>query len=933
MTDSCPSDDLLIGFKRRSLQEEARSSVQSHLKSCRVCQKKLTTLVLSGIREVNEGNQADSDQDTPPNGSDPITMIAPGGASAKPPAVPKLKKSVAAASSSKGDNSKPPEDYPFLDPPEEPGEMARLGMYNILRVLGSGGMGVVFDAIDRRLNRRVALKVLRPELADESYVARFVQEARLAASLSDEYIVTLFEVGMSANVPFISMEYLHGEPLDGRLSRDGWLPIEEALQILKQAAQGLSTAHKAGLVHRDIKPANLWLESNLETGQFKRVKVLDFGLAKEVAKDSSLTAAGMIVGTPSYMAPEQVYGLPCDQRTDLFSMGCVLYRMVTGKLPFAGEDTVAVLQNTVDAPMPDLEIAGKTIPKKVLELLRRLLAKNPDDRPENAGLLVRQIDALLAGTAMPSNSSPSTAGSFGSASPTKKGGFPWVAWLSGVAALLAVSASVLSFFLVPPKLPPTGNPEKGGAAVGSLDPSNPTDPGSAVPVFTGEPIKVGVLFSKTGAFSLMEEPLAEVVRLAVAELNTAQPGKPPGVGGHEVKTVTADGASSPTIFASEALRLVRDEGCRVIFGCWTSSSRKAVLEVLEKEAIAGRDCLLFYPMQFEGLEESTQAVYLGMVPNQQVERALNFARRDLLQQVKDRPRKLFLVGSDYIYPRATFAVLKLYLDTRFAGLFEVVGEEYVPLKNPNLSQDVAAKIAAIKPDLVINALNGLRVNESFFHDLRRLGELPEKLPVINFSLSERDLEKMEDPSVLAGDYMVWSYFSALPGPENQAFLTLCRDTMKPATMAYDPLEATYFGVKLWAGAMALVGDASGTGMKIRQALDKHEVIAPQGRLELEFPPGAPKSLYSPHKVRFGKILKNRKVQMMDTNSTEIHPDPFPGIERPDDISASERTKAREQWQLYLESVRKAYDGQWDNSRREPVVIPFKPWWKAPTGAP
>ena len=134
--------------------------------------------------------------------------------------------------------------------------------------------------------------------------------------------------------------------MDGRLSRDGWLPVDEALNILKQAAKGLATAHGAGLVHRDIKPANLWLERNRETGEFKRVKVLDFGLAKEVAKDSNLTAAGMIVGTPSYMAPEQVHGntAHADERTDVYSLGVMLYQMLGETLPFDGATSVEVMR-------------------------------------------------------------------------------------------------------------------------------------------------------------------------------------------------------------------------------------------------------------------------------------------------------------------------------------------------------------------------------------------------------------------------------------------------------------------------------------------------------------------------------------------------------------------------------------------------------------
>jgi urea transport system substrate-binding protein len=936
--ESCPPEEELAAFKAKTLEAEGRDRIGNHLKTCKTCQKKLTQTILSGIREANRISDpslvrpgVEKTGETKPlaKPADPATMIAPGGATARSADAPPAKASAHTASS----GEKPPEDYPYLDPPEEPGEMARLGMYNILRVLGSGGMGVVFDAIDRRLNRRVALKVLRPELADDSYVERFKQEARLAASLSDEHIVTIFEVGVSANVPFMAMEYLHGEPLDGRLSRDGWLPVDDALNILKQASQGLATAHKAGLVHRDIKPANLWLERDKESGQFKRVKVLDFGLAKEVAKDSSLTAAGMVVGTPSYMAPEQVYGLPCDQRTDLFSLGCVLYRMVTGKLPFAGEDTMAVLQNTVDEPMPDLENTGRTIPKKVLDLLKRLLAKDPDDRPPDAGLVVKQIEAIQNGGELPTYTSPTKIASRVETSPRGRGKSSWLAWASGLIALLAVASSLALFFLRP--VPKGDTKDNGEGQDGS---------GGAVAVFTGEPIKVGVLFSRSGPFEVDELPLADAVRHAVDEINAGALDKndKPGIAGRKVEIVRADGASNPTAYAAEAQRLVEKEGCRVIFGCWTSSCRKAVVEVLEKQAKEGRDCLLFYPMQFEGLEDSKHVVYLGLIPNQQIERSLSFARKEWLPDTSKRARRLYLVGSDYVYPRASFEVLRLYLDTRFKGDFEIVGESFVPLKNPSLAEEAAAKALAAQPDMILNTLNGLRVNERFFHALRKgdrgKADNPNRVPVLSLSLTERDLEKAEDPGLFAGDYLVWSYLSSIAGQENQRFKDICKDKLTAATVPYDPLEAAYYGTRLWAkaeehlrqetgkdGPGGEVAKASLEGL--RKALEMVSEAAPQGRLNALPTITTPNALYTPHRPRFGRILKDREIEVLGAQLMDSVADPFPGPEIREEATAAQIKAARDGWAQYLETLKKAYGGQWENPGKEPAQVPHADWWK------
>jgi|GEM_PF-272975 len=939
--ENCPPDEELAGFKAKALEPEARDRVGNHLKTCKACQKKLTQNIISGIRELNRSSDASLGN---PGGTNPAETL-PIGQVSKPNAPSsgardesKVRGSAAsppAPSSVGGD--RPPEKYPYLDPPEEPAEMARLGMYNILRELGSGGMGVVFDAIDRRLNRRVALKVLKPELADDSYVERFKQEARLAASLSDEHIVTIFEVGVSANVAFMAMEYLHGEPLDARLSRDGWLPVEESLELLKQAAKGLATAHKAGLVHRDIKPANLWLERDKDSGQFKRVKVLDFGLAKEVAKDSSLTAAGMVVGTPSYMAPEQVYGLPCDQRADLFALGCVLYRMVSGKLPFSGEDTMAVLQNTVDEPMPDMTDVGRKFPNKVLELLKRLLAKDPDDRPSDAGIVIKQIDAITTGEGL-ATYSPTPSGGFGIKVAAKKETrrINWLAWASGALAFLAVASSLALFFLRPA---PKGDNKDSGTPAGA-------SPSETVVTFTGEPIKLGVLFSRSGPFQVDEVPLADAVRHAVDEINAGAMDRndKPGIDGRKVEIVRADGASNPTVYAAEAQRLVEKEGCRVIFGCWSSSCRKAVVEVLEKQAKEGRDCLLFYPMQFEGLEDSKQVVYLGLVPNQQVERALSFARKEWLTESPKRARRLYLVGSDYVYPRASFEVVRLFLETRFKGDFEIVGESFVPLKNPELAAEAATKALAAKPDLILNALNGMRVNERFFQALRKAaGDKPDNpipAPVLSLSLTERDLEKSDDPGVFEGHYLVWSYLSSIAGPENQRFKEICKDKLSAATVPYDPLEAAYYGTRLWArGEEHWRNEASKSGAeksgdqtvasldRLRKAMDLVSEAAPQGRLSPLPTPSTPGALYTPHRPRFGRILKDREIEVLGAQLADTPADPFPGPQNRDEATAAQIKEAKEGWARYLDGLRKAYGGQWENTGREPVQVPPADWWK------
>lgn len=274
----------------------------------------------------------------------------------------------------------------FLAPPERPDEIGRLGPYRILAVLGQGGMGVVFRAHDPALDRLVALKAMLPGMAAVPNAReRFLREAKAAAALKHPHVVTIFQVGEDRGVPFLAMEFLEGESLDARIRRQGQLPLAEVLGIGRETALGLAAAHARGLVHRDIKPANLWLEASpgRQPGE-SHVKILDFGLARATADQAHLTSSGMIVGTPAYMAPEQTEGKPVDPRCDLFSLGCVLYQMSTGTLPFHGESTIAVLRSLALHEPPPVGAVRPEAPRKLSTLVAHLLAKKPEDRPASA---------------------------------------------------------------------------------------------------------------------------------------------------------------------------------------------------------------------------------------------------------------------------------------------------------------------------------------------------------------------------------------------------------------------------------------------------------------------------------------------------------------------------------------------------------------------
>ena len=230
-------------------------------------------------------------------------------------------------------------ELPFLEPMDKPGYLGRLESYEVTRVLGYGGMGMVLLAFDPSLHRFVAIKILAAHLASHPAARhRFVREARAAAAINHEHVVAVHAVRFDGPLPFLTMEYVSGMSLQQRLDQTGALSVVEILRIGRQISLGLAAAHVQGLIHRDVKPANILLENSIE-----RVKLTDFGLARAV-DDASMTNSGVIVGTPLYMAPEQARNDSLDQRADLFSLGSILYVMCTGRSPFRAESSLAVLK-------------------------------------------------------------------------------------------------------------------------------------------------------------------------------------------------------------------------------------------------------------------------------------------------------------------------------------------------------------------------------------------------------------------------------------------------------------------------------------------------------------------------------------------------------------------------------------------------------------
>ncbi|WP_145109670.1 serine/threonine-protein kinase [Gimesia panareensis] len=289
-----------------------------------------------------------------------------------------------------GSGTAAPLSLDFLTPSDDPDLLGTLGDYQVQEVIGQGGMGIVFRALDPKLNRIVAIKVMSPLLAvNPNARKRFLREAQAAAAVSHPHIVTIHAVD-EAQLPYLVMEYEVGQSLQEKLDKVGSLKVTEILRIGNQIAEGLAAAHKQGLIHRDIKPANILLENGVE-----RVKITDFGLARAV-DDVTITRTGEVSGTPQYMSPEQAAGDRVDQRSDLFSLGAVMYAMCTGRSPFRASNLAAVVRRVCDDTPRPIEEVNEEIPDWLIEIIDCLLEKQPEHRIQTAAEVAELLGTHLA---------------------------------------------------------------------------------------------------------------------------------------------------------------------------------------------------------------------------------------------------------------------------------------------------------------------------------------------------------------------------------------------------------------------------------------------------------------------------------------------------------------------------------------------------------
>jgi len=383
-----------------------------------------------------------------------------------------------------------------------------------------------------------------------------------------------------------------------------------------------------------------------------------------------------------------------------------------------------------------------------------------------------------------------------------------------------------------------------------------------------KPIKVGILHSLTGTMAISEKAVVDATLMAIEEINAEG-----GVLGRIIEPIVVDGRSDWPTFADEAERLITEEEVSVVFGCWTSASRKTVKPIFEKH-----NHLLFYPVQYEGLEQSANIVYTGAAPNQQITPAVKWSFDNL-------GKTFFLVGSDYVFPRTANAIMK---DQIKSLRGEVLGEEYVLLGGKDFAA-IVQKIVKAKPDVILNTING-GSNLNFFRELRAADITPEKIPTMSFSVAEDEL-RMLNAAEIVGDYAAWNYFQSVSSEENTSFVKRYKARYGEDRVTDDPIEAGYFGVYLWAQAVMEAGTDETEA--VRQAIGKQSMAAPGGVVRIDA-----ENQHTWKVVRIGRIRTDGQFDVVWSSGKAVRPIPFPA------------SRTEQQWAGFLTGLYDGWDGHW-----------------------
>ncbi|MEZ4735408.1 MAG: urea ABC transporter substrate-binding protein [Caldilineaceae bacterium] len=374
-----------------------------------------------------------------------------------------------------------------------------------------------------------------------------------------------------------------------------------------------------------------------------------------------------------------------------------------------------------------------------------------------------------------------------------------------------------------------------------------TEPAAEEAAPAGDTIKVGILHSLSGTMSISEVSVKDATLLAIEEINAAG-----GILGKQIEPIIEDGASDWPTFAEKARKLIQQDEVAVVFGCWTSASRKAVLPVFEE-----LNGLLFYPVQYEGLESSPNIFYTGAEPTQQIIPGVDFLINEL------GATKIYLLGSDYVFPRTANLIIKAQLEA--AGV-ELAGEEYVPLGGTEFST-IISKIQEAAPDAIFNTLNG-DSNVAFFKQFKDAGYTAETLPVISVSVAEEEVRGIGAENI-AGHYTAWKYYQTTDTPENQKFVEAYKAAYGEDRVTADPIEAGYFGVYAWKALVEAAGSTAVDAVTAAADANEIEIAAPGGSIKVD---GETQHMYKT--VRIGQITEDGLITEVWASDGPVKPDPF-----------------------------------------------------------
>jgi urea transport system substrate-binding protein len=515
----------------------------------------------------------------------------------------------------------------------------------------------------------------------------------------------------------------------------------------------------------------------------------------------------------------------------------------------------------VDEPTP-LTVVAPEVPPALADLVGQLLQKDRNHRPPSARAVAEAIEAIekqhqgeprADSASRGGRDAPATRLDFEPGRPTSR---------RRTRKALVIGVSVLALSLVAICLSYRGS---AGNLVPPIRQPNEAAAGAGLPA-----VKVGILLPTSGTLAASGAGVLDATCLAIDEINHRG-----GVLGRKIVPIIRDTQSSALVSSQEAESLISDEQVSSLFGTWSSAERKTVRPILEKH-----DHVLFYPVQYEGLEESPNIIYCGAAPNQQIIPAVQYCFAFLGK------RRFFLVGSDYVFPRTANAIIRDELK-RLGG--RVVGERYLALGSGDV-QPVVKKIVDSKPDVIMSTING-NSNNWFFRCLRQAGITPKTIPTLSFSVAEQELRTL-DLKNMVGDYAAWNYFQSLDKPKNKGFVRRFQARYGSQRVISDPMEAGYSSVYLWAQAVEAAGCAE--PLAIREAVKNQNFDAPSGPVHID-----PVNQHAWKIFRLGRIVEAGQFEVIWSSHKPIRPEPYPS------------SRTRDQWDHFLNDLHKSWGDRWE----------------------